>query len=99
MPVLRPLPAPVVLICSLLACGGAEEDRYSAEQCQSMRDDIMTTLQDNVAKGIIVGSAVPCGSDGLASSAASFDSRATPEDVEELQNAFREACEEFDAHC
>jgi hypothetical protein len=68
-------------------------NRYSA--ANDARDQIMGALQDNVNSGVLVGTAVPCGDDGIASRNDSFDSRVAPKDQAYLESAFANACQRF----
>jgi len=68
-------------------------NRYAS--ANDARDQIMGALQLNVNKGVLVGTAVPCGDDGIANRNDSFDSRVDPQDVAYLTNAFANACQRF----
>jgi len=68
-------------------------NRYAS--ANDARDQIMGALQANVNKGVLVGTAVPCGDDGIANRNDSFDSRVDPDDVVYLTNAFANACQRF----
>jgi hypothetical protein len=69
------------------------KNRYSA--ANDARDQIMNALQDNVNRGVLVGTAVPCGANGVANQPNSFDSRVKAEDVNYLTGAFANACSRF----
>ena len=91
------------LACACLACAwsgcGEEESGYSEARCNDIRDQTMTALQQSVEQGVLVDTAVPCGDEGVANRADSFDSRVPAEDIEYLQGAFWHACREFEEHC
>jgi tetratricopeptide (TPR) repeat protein len=72
---------------------GFANNRYAA--ANDARDQIEKALQDNVANHVLVGTAVPCGADGVASKPDSFDSRVNPDDVKYLTGAFANACSRF----
>jgi tetratricopeptide (TPR) repeat protein len=72
---------------------GFANNRYAA--ANDARDQIEKALQDNVRNGVLVGTAVPCGADGVASRPESFDSRVDPADVKYLTGAFANACSRF----
>jgi hypothetical protein len=69
------------------------KNRYSA--ANDARNQIMSALQDNVSRGVLVGTAVPCGANGVANQPNSFDSRVKAEDVNYLSGAFANACSRF----
>jgi hypothetical protein len=85
----------------LAACGGdaEQERRYSPEECSSLRDPVLQLLQDNVRAGILLGTAVPCGSDGVADNRSAFDARTSQADMAQLQAQFADLCSDFAAHC
>jgi len=99
----------VLLLCSLsavsfsavsfsavsLGCG----NDYSDERCDDILRQIRAAMEDNVSKGILVRDAIACGEDGVANRTDSFDVRVAPSDVEYLQGAFRNACDEYQDHC
>jgi hypothetical protein len=91
--------AVLLLLCSLSAVGVGCGNDYSAEHCDDIIRQIQTSLEDNVNKGILVREAIACGEDGVANRADSFDARASDGDVEYLQSAFRNACDEYQDHC
>jgi hypothetical protein len=68
-------------------------NRYSA--ANDARGQIMRALRTNVNNGVLVGTAVPCGEDGIANRPDSFDSRVTQENVDYLTGAFANACNRF----
>jgi PEGA domain len=73
---------------------GFANNRYAA--ANNARDQIMKALQDNVNVGVLVGTAVPCGPDGVANRPAdSFDSRVKQDSVDYLTGAFANACARF----
>jgi len=96
---------PVLFACALaFACGGTAEDvpeeaPYSGEKCLAILDGIGTTLQQSVANGVLLPSAIPCGPDSVVNNPDSVDPGAAPRDVESVLNAFRDACGEYEAHC
>ena len=79
-----------------LACG---DDRYSEERCEGLRDQIMEALVTNVDRQVLVATAIPCGSNGVANDPNSFDSRVPMATVNYLKNEFAQACGEFEDHC
>jgi hypothetical protein len=93
------LPRTILLLCSLSAVGLGCGDDYSPERCDDIVQQIRAALEDNVNKGILVREAVACGEDGVANRPDSFDSRVPQSDVEYLQGAFRNACDEYQDHC
>lgn len=68
-------------------------NRYAA--AQDARDQIMAALEQNVNRGVLVGTATPCGENGVANREDSFDSRVAPEDVANLSGDFATACARF----
>ena len=89
------LPRTILLGCCLsLACNG-----YSDDECIDIRAAIVTALQDNVDRGVLLPDAVSCGPNGVANRRESFDPRIPPGDVEAVQADFRRACAEFLDHC
>jgi hypothetical protein len=48
-----------------------------------------------VQSGNLIGSAVPCGPDGIANRPDSFDSRVSQENVEKVSGQFANACAKF----
>lgn len=92
-------PRTVLLLCALTAVGGGCGNDYSDEHCDDIVNQIRTALEDNVNKGILVREAVACGKDGVANRPDSFDANASQSDVEYLQGAFRNACDEYQDHC
>jgi tetratricopeptide repeat protein len=69
-------------------------NRYSA--ANNARTQIMNALATNVQNGVLVPSATPCGEDGIANRADSFDYNvATPDKVTYLKSAFGNACTLF----
>jgi hypothetical protein len=92
------LPRTILLLCSLCAGLGCGND-YSDAHCHDIEQQIRTALEDNVNKGILVREAIACGDDGVANRPDSFDSRVPQSDVEYLQGAFRNACDEYQDHC
>jgi len=79
---------PSALLCLLLwsfvlACGEGADD----ERCDDVSAQIDQALEDNIAKGVLVGTAVGC-----ELTPESFDPRVHPEDVDYLTTAFQNAC-------
>lgn len=74
----------LLLSCLGLACGSGSED---ARACRNVTEQIDTALQDNIAKGVLLPTAVAC-----PLTRDSFDPRVTPSDVEYLSDAFANAC-------
>jgi PEGA domain len=72
---------------------GFANNRYAS--ANNARDQIMKALEDYVNNGVLVGTAVPCGPDGVANRPDSFDSRTRQESVEYLTGAFGAACSRF----
>ncbi len=68
-------------------------NRYSS--ANDVKGQIMEALRDNVERGVLVDSAVPCGADGIANRRDSFDSRVDAEGVEQLSGDFANACSQF----
>jgi hypothetical protein len=68
-------------------------NRYSS--ANDVKGQIMEALRDNVERGVLVDSAVPCGEDGIANRRDSFDSRVDAEGVEQLSGDFANACSQF----
>ena len=68
----------------LLACGPSAHD----ERCDDVTEQIETALQNNIDRGVLVGTAVGC-----ELTAESFDPRVQPSDLEYLLSAFQNACE------
>jgi hypothetical protein len=89
----------ILLLCSVSAVGLGCGDDYSDAHCNDIMQQIHTALEDNVNKGILVREAIACGEDGVANRPDSFDSRVPQRDVEYLQGAFRDACDEYQDHC
>lgn len=88
------------LIVAIVACSDHEkDDTYSQVQCDDLRDHIMSRLQDEVRRGTLVGTAVPCGDDGLANRQDFFDSRTLQGEVDRISSEFLSLCSEFDARC
>jgi hypothetical protein len=74
---------------------GFANNRYAA--ANNARDQIMTALQNNVEKGVLLGNAVPCGEEGIANNAqSSFDRRVTEDSKTYLTGAFDNACKRFE---
>ena len=72
---------------------GFANNRYAS--ANNARDQIMKALEDYVNSGVLVGTAVPCGPDGIANRPDSFDSRATQVSMDYLTGAFGAACSRF----
>lgn len=72
---------------------GFANNRYAS--ANNARDQIMKALEDYVNGGVLVGTAVPCGPDGIANRPDSFDSRATQMSMDYLTGAFGAACARF----
>jgi hypothetical protein len=72
---------------------GFANNRYAS--ANNARDQIMKALEDYVNNGVLVGTAVPCGPDGVANRRDSFDSRTRQESVDYLTGAFGAACARF----
>ncbi|MEY4545127.1 MAG: hypothetical protein RL685_1322 [Pseudomonadota bacterium] len=72
---------------------GFANNRYAS--ANNARDQIMKALEDYVNNGVLVGTAVPCGPDGVANRRDSFDSRTRQESVDYLTGAFGAACSRF----
>jgi hypothetical protein len=68
-------------------------NRYAA--ANDARDQITRALRTYVDNGVLVGTAVPCGEDGIANRPDSFDSRVSPDNVAYLTGAFANACTRF----
>ena len=68
----------------VLACGPSAHD----ERCDDVTEQIEAALQNNIDKGVLVGTAVGC-----ELTAESFDPRVQPSDLEYLLSAFQNACE------
>lgn len=80
----RPSALPCLLMWSLiLACGESADD----ERCDDVTAQIAQALEDNIAKGVLVGTAVGC-----ELTPESFDPRVQPDDLEYLTTAFQNAC-------
>jgi hypothetical protein len=84
--------AGLALGTSAVLAGFANNQYASANNA---RDQIMKALQDYVDSGNLVGSAVPCGPDGIANRPDSFDSRVSQEAVEKVSGQFANACARF----
>lgn len=82
----------MALITSAVLAGFAN-NRYAS--ANNARDQIMTALNDYVQSGNLIGSAVPCGPDGIANRPDSFDSRVSQENVEKVSGQFANACARF----
>jgi hypothetical protein len=95
MPLARTLLLLFPLSAFVAGCG----DDYSDEHCHDIARQIRTALEDNVSKGVLVREAVACGEDGVANRADSFDARIPQSEVEDVQGAFRNACDEYQDHC
>jgi len=67
----------------VLACGASAQE----ERCDDVSAQIETALQNNIDKGILVGTAVGC-----ELTVDSFDPRVQAADLEYLLNAFQNAC-------
>lgn len=72
---------------------GFASNRYAA--ASNARSQIMEALRENVESGVLVGTATPCGRDGIANRTDVFDSRVAPRDVQYLSGAFAYACDRF----
>ena len=93
------LPRTLLLLCPLAAVVPGCGDDYSDERCDDIVRQIRSALEDNVSKGVLVREAIACGEDGVANRADSFDARVPQSEVEDVQGAFRNACEEYQDHC
>jgi len=82
----------MALVTSAVLAGFAN-NRYAS--ANNARDQIMGALQDYVQSGNLVGSAVPCGPEGIANNPGSFDSRVSQENVEKVSGQFANACARF----
>src|SRR6185295_2669346 len=82
----------MALVTSAVLAGFAN-NRYAS--ANNARDQIMGALQDYVQSGNLVGSAVPCGPEGIANNPGSFDSRVSQENVEKVSGKFANACARF----
>lgn len=82
----------MALVTSAVLAGFAN-NRYAS--ANNARDQIMGALQDYVQSGNLIGSAVPCGPDGIANRPDSFDSRVSQENVEKVSGQFANACAKF----
>jgi len=67
----------------------------AADVAQSIGLIADQALQDYVQSGNLVGSAVPCGPEGIANNPGSFDSRVSQENVEKVSGQFANACARF----
>ena len=88
----------VLLSLAAIGCGDNDEG-HTAEQCDDLQMQIVTALTANVANGVLVGTAIACGEDGVANRRDSFDSRASQEMVDSLQRDFAAACDEYESNC
>jgi hypothetical protein len=69
-------------------------NRY--DSANEVKDEIMSALEENVNRGVLVETAVPCGEDGIANRPdASFDSRVEADGVRRLSGDFANACRLF----
>jgi hypothetical protein len=82
----------MALVTSAVLAGFANT-RYAS--ANNARNQIMTALEDYVEAGNLVGSAVPCGPEGIANRPQSFDSRVSQENVEKVSGQFANACARF----
>jgi hypothetical protein len=82
----------MALVTSAVLAGFAN-NRYAS--ANNARDQIMGALQDYVQSGNLVGSAVPCGPQGIANNPGAFDSRVSQENVEKVSGQFANACARF----
>jgi len=72
---------------------GFANNRYAS--ANNARDQIMKALQSYVDAGNLVGSAVPCGPDGIANRRDSFNSSVTQESADRVSGQFANACARF----
>lgn len=94
---MRPLLA--LVACAALGCAGGDSG-LSQQECSELSDRITGRLEELVQSGTLVGSAEPCGPDGVASRPeASFDSRTPLEQMQSIESEFADLCGEFDAEC
>ncbi|HEU4579331.1 MAG TPA: hypothetical protein VFS67_13810 [Polyangiaceae bacterium] len=82
----------MALVTSAVLAGFAN-NRYAS--ANNARDQIMDALQSYVQTGNLVGSAIPCGPQGIANNPGSFDSRVSQENVEKVSGQFANACARF----
>jgi hypothetical protein len=82
----------MALVTSAVLAGFAN-NRYAS--ANNARTQIMDALEDYVQSGNLVGSAVPCGPEGIANNPGSFDSRVSQENVEKVSGQFANACARF----
>ena len=82
----------MALVTSAVLAGFAN-NRYAS--ANNARNQIMDALEDYVQSGNLVGSAVPCGPEGIANNPGSFDSRVSRENVEKVSGQFANACARF----
>ena len=94
------LPALIALACGAAADEDEAEDKArTAQECASMRDQLIRSVNDNVEVGILIATAIPCGEDGVANRLDYFTSQVQQESIETLQTSFREACETYGTEC
>jgi hypothetical protein len=68
-------------------------NRYSV--ANDVRERIMLEIQDNVDRGVLVATAVPCGEQGIANGVGSFNPLVAEADVEGLVSDYAKACRLF----
>jgi hypothetical protein len=70
-----------------------------SERCDDVREQILTSLESNIELGVLLPSAIPCGADGIANRPDHFDPRVDASNVQYLQGAFGDACDELASAC
>jgi hypothetical protein len=86
----------LVIVVLGSACGSLAGD---SARCDDVRQQILAALQNNIESGVLLSTAIPCGPDGIANHPDYFDPRVDASNVQYLQGAFENACDELASSC